>query len=99
MASVIPAFIAALQDRTLRGAARDVYIWLHEHLDVVDYRPVKHSGIETDLRISSVAIARSFRQLIRDGYIARGPKAGKIWTYRLVYSRPIRPITLLGSDG
>ena len=93
MASVIPAFVSALQDRALRGAPRDVYIWLHERLDTVDYRPVKHSGIEAELRISSMAVARSFRQLLVRGYIARGPRAGKMWTYRLVYSRPPATVT------
>jgi predicted transcriptional regulator len=85
---MIPAFATALQDPVLRGHARDVYIWLHEHLDVVQFRPVKHIEIEQDLQVNSMAVGRSIDRLIECGYIDRGAREGRVWTYRLFYSRP-----------
>lgn len=88
MASLIPAFVQALQDRDLRGHPRDVYIWCHEHLDTQDFRPVKHSVIESALQINSVSAGRAVRRLLDRGYLQRGDRAGRLWTYRLRYSRP-----------
>lgn len=88
MASIIPAFADAMQDIALRGHAREVYIWLHEQLDVVTFRPVKHSAIENDLRMRGSAVGWAVNRLLERGYIERGKRDGKLMTYRLVYSRP-----------
>lgn len=88
---MIPAFASAMQDRALRGHPREVYVWLHEHLDVLDYRPVKHSAIEADLGMEDSSIADAITRLLGRGYIARGPRDGRIWTYRLIYSCPLLP--------
>ena len=88
---MIPAFFSALQDHSIRGHAREVYVWLHEHLDVVQYRPVKHSAVEQALSIEHVAVKRSIDRLVDAGYLDRGPRDGRLWTYRLFYSKPLIP--------
>lgn len=88
---VIPAFVAAMQDRTLRGNARDVYLWCHEHLDIVQFRPVKHSVIESALQMKDSSIADALQVLIDRGYLDRGERCDRLWTYRLYYSRNVLP--------
>lgn len=77
-----------MQDPALRGHAREVYIWFHEHLDVVDFRPVKHSVVEMGLAMKDSSVADAITRLLGRGYISRGSKDGQVWTYRLVYSVP-----------
>jgi hypothetical protein len=84
----IPAYTQALQDRGLRGNARDVYLWLCDRLDICDYRPIKHTVAEVDLGMNRVSVARAIQRLLDDGYVARGAREGRLWTYRLTYSRP-----------
>ncbi len=87
---MIPAFTSAIQDRALRGHAREVYFWCHEHLDVIEYRSVKHALVAADMEMKDLAVFRSIELLLKRGYLDRGPKEGRCWTYRLVYSRPLR---------
>lgn len=88
---MIPAFASAMQDRTLRGNPRDVYVWCHENLDPVDFRPVKHADIELALAMEDSSVADAIARLVERGYLARGSRDGRLWTYRLVYSRPLHP--------
>lgn len=88
MASMIPAFFTAMQDRELKGAPREVYVWCHEHLDVVRHRAVKHSAIESALSINDATVACAISRLLERGYLERGTRDGRLWTYRLVYSNP-----------
>lgn len=88
---MIPAFVAAMQDRALRGNARDVYLWCNEHLDVVQYRSVKHSVIESALHMKDSSVADALQVLIDRGYIDRGERMDRLWTYRLFYSRHMIP--------
>lgn len=90
MASVIPAFMTAMQDPELRGAPREVYLWLHERLDLVEYREVKAIGIQEDLRLHKGTVSDALELLVRLEYLSRGARNGRIWTYRLVYSTPSR---------
>lgn len=87
MASVIPAFVSAMQDRLLRGNPREVYIWCHENLDVIEYRIVKHSVLETELGLRDSSIADAIARLVTRGYLDRGPRSGRLASYRLFYSR------------
>lgn len=89
-ASVIPAFVTAMQDPALRGNAREVYMWFHQNLDVVDFRPVKHSVIEMGLQMKDSSVADAISRLLSNGYIKRGDRDGQLWTYRLVYSVEMR---------
>lgn len=85
---MIPAFTTAMQDRALRGQPREVYLWLNEELDVVAYRAVKHSAIQQALGIDDSRIFRALQLLIERGYLDRGERDGRLWTYRLIYSNP-----------
>lgn len=89
VATMIPAFFSALQDKALRGNARDVYLWCHEHLDIVEYRPVKHAIIESALSIKDSSVADAVARLIERRYLDCGPRDGRVVTYRLFYSRPL----------
>jgi hypothetical protein len=86
---MLPAFVSAMQDRALRGTAREVYLWLHERLDVLDFRPIKHSAISVDLGMKEVTVSWAVTRLVERGYLARGPRDGRLTTYRLLHSRPI----------
>ena len=86
MASVIPAFMSAMQDPTLRGHPREVYIWLHENLDIREFREVKQSVIETDLGLRDSTVYRALTRLVERGYLDPGPIQGRIRSYRLFYS-------------
>jgi hypothetical protein len=68
-----------------------VYLWCHEHLDVMEYRPVKHSVIEVALSMKDSSIADAIVLLIERGYIERGERSDRLWTYRLLHSRRVLP--------
>ena len=87
---MIPAFATGMQDRELRGVPRDVYIWLNQQLDVVEFRPVKHVAVCSALGLSESAVFSAMELLVAHGYVKRGRKFGRIRTYRLVYSVPHR---------
>lgn len=84
---VIPAFATAMQDRALRGNPREVYLWCHEHLDLVEYRAVKLSAVEVELGLRHSSVADCMVRLVQHGYLARGESDGRLATYRLLYSR------------
>lgn len=87
MASMIPAFAAAMQDRALRGNPREVYVWFHEHLDVVEFRVVKHAVIERELGLRDSSIADAIARLVERGYVQRQGLDRRLSSYRLFYSR------------
>jgi hypothetical protein len=87
MARETPAYLDAKQDRALRGSAYLVYLWFDEHLDTVEYRYVKHATIERDLEISDSSVAVAITLLIGRGYLERGPRDGRVASYRLFHSR------------
>lgn len=88
---MIPACVTALQDHAIRGNPKEVYLWCHEHLDLVDYRAVKIIEVEQDMQMNKLTIIRALDQLVAHGYIARGERIDRVWTYRLIYSRPSLP--------
>ncbi len=88
---MIPAYGVAMKDLALRGNARDVYLWCYEHLDVVTYRAVKLSAIEVALRMDDSTVARALVLLVERGYLERGDRTDRLWTYRLYHSRQCQP--------
>lgn len=88
MASLIPAFHTAMRDPALRGHPREVYVWLHEQLDVVEYRAVKHLALAEALAMKKQRVFDALTLLQSAGYLVRGERIDRLWTYRLVYSRP-----------
>ena len=75
MLNAIPALTTAMRDRSIRGHPREVYLWLHERLDVVEYRVVKHAAIERDLGLRDSTVSHAIKLLRARGYIQRGPRA------------------------
>lgn len=84
-----------MQDRALRGHPREIYLWLSERLDLVDFRPVKHAAIAYELKVSAMTVTTAMRLLITRGYIRSGERHGPRGerSYRLLYSvaRPPGP--------
>ena len=90
---MIPASHTAIRDPALRGVPRDVYVWLMDRLDVFEFRPIKHEAIALDLRVKNPTIFKAITLLRTRGYIDRGARDGRLWTYRLAHSRPL-PVPL-----
>lgn len=82
--------MTAMQDPALRGAPREIYLWLHERLDVVEFRAVKVAEIETGLAMRKTTVREAVALLVHLTYVDRGTREGRIWTYRLFYSCPLR---------
>jgi predicted transcriptional regulator len=76
-----------MQDPALRGNPRELYVYFHERLDVLQYRAVKHSEIGSALRLEDSSVAKAIARLLDCGYIERGAKDGQVCTYRLIYSK------------
>lgn len=77
----------------LRPSDIMVFIFASQHLDFVEYRPLKIAGVAMELRISQSQAAAAFRRLAGFGYLERGPRqvdsvsgAGAN-VYRIPYSR------------
>lgn len=85
---VLAAAAAAMRDRALRGHPLEVYLWLSERLDVVEYRPVKNADGVRELRMRSTMLIASLRLLRERGYVRRrrGSSDSRLWMYRLVSS-------------
>lgn len=87
-----PLFWTALRDRELRGAARDVLIVLGDLLVPDAFIPVKHSGIEAATGIADATVADCLAKLIARGYLERGARSGKLWTYRFSRNSALLPV-------
>jgi predicted DNA-binding transcriptional regulator len=89
MASLIPAFFTAKEDVVLRGNPFLVYLWMHDHLDVVDYRAVKILEVVAALEMRETTARHAVRLLIERGYLDRRKTedySDRRWCYRLIYS-------------
>ena len=83
---MIPAFYDALTDRQLRGGPRELYFWLFQQLDVVEWRPMKLDVIVLGAHLNRQTVADGLRRLLECGYLRRrGPDRRRL--YRLVHSR------------
>ena len=91
----LPAFATAMQDPLLRGNPRDLYWWFFHRLDVVLFRPVKTVEFELELQMRHASALDALRALMETGYIERGARLERVWTYRLVHSNPERERALL----
>jgi hypothetical protein len=86
-----PVFDIAMRDRALRGAARDVYVWMNDALTAGEFRAVKHTGIEAAIGISDTQVASAIAMLIASGYLERGLRDGRLSTYRLITDPALLP--------
>ena len=83
---MIPAFAAAVRDRTLDRSAVQVYLWLYDRLDVLEFRAIKQSAIQVDLDLSEPTVRFAIERLVERGYLAVGPRDDRVKTYRLFHS-------------
>lgn len=76
--------------RRLRGSDVCLLVVLWGYLDVFEYRELKQAAFLARLRLAAgrrvdaANVRRAVRRLERIGYLERGPKRGRINTYRLV---------------
>lgn len=75
-----------MQDRRLRGAPREVYVFLHRRLDVGSFRPVKLDVVIAECEIARGTASEAFARLITCGYIEARNVDGRSRAYRLVNS-------------
>ena len=83
-------------DPRLRGAPRDLYLWLHEQLDVVEYRPMTLDAIVAGLGVPRSTVGRALRTLAAAGYLDLRPIDGRSRAYRLVYALRGEPSGICG---
>lgn len=85
---MIPAPLSlAKSDPRLRGAPLAVYVWCLEHLDTLEYRPVKILVLSAGVRIKTNTAVDALRRLCDAGYLSKGvrPK-GEARRYRVLAS-------------
>lgn len=86
MLSMFPAFFAAMDDDRLRGTPLKVYLYLTKRLDFRQARAVKIAAVESDLAIRRTTAQHALDDLVVLGYLERGPKLDRVYTYSLVWS-------------
>lgn len=77
--------LRAAADPAVSGAAAKAYLWLGETLDAEEFRAVKVRSLALTLRFELQTTARALRRLVSAGYIERGAKVARTWTYRLSF--------------
>ena len=76
--------------RRLRGSDVCLLVVLWGYLDVYEYRELKQAAFLARLRLAAgrrvdaANVRRAVRRLEQVGYVERGPKRGRINTYRLI---------------
>jgi DNA-binding MarR family transcriptional regulator len=86
---LIPSVVlTAALDRRLHGNDLSLYLFLCTQLDVMSYRPIKHSWLARRMGQKRQNVQRSLRTLLAYGYLERGPYSDKLATYRLVPTLP-----------
>lgn len=87
--STLYALRDAANDEALAGAPLRVYLWLvTNHLDTMELRPVKVSGLAIALRMKRHTITRGLRLLTGRGYLERKYMGHDGYWYRAYPSRP-----------
>lgn len=85
-----PALREAAMDATLTVTSYRVLLFLSDHLDVEEGRPVKQGWLASELHVSDRAVRESLGQLTARGYLRRvsgKPGPGGSNCYTLHYSR------------
>jgi len=83
--------------RRLRGSDVCLLVVLWGYLDVYEYRELKQAAFLARLRLAAgrrvdaANVRRAVRRLERIGYVERGPKRGRINTYRLILAPRLIP--------
>ena len=86
--SYFAALHEATNDQALRGATFNVYVWLlMNHLDPVEYRPVKINGLAFTLKMKRHTVIKALRTLVVRGYLERKSTDGEGYAYRAFLNR------------
>lgn len=89
---MIPATLAfAARDRArLEPLTFRLYVVLHDYLDTAEPRPLKRLLLAQQLGLAKARVSMGLRQLLKAGYLQRGPDSGdpgrRVRTYRLAVS-------------
>lgn len=83
---MFPAFFNAMDDMELRGAPFHVYLYLAKRLELMHFREVKLTEVAHEARVNERTAAWAIDRLRESGYIERGEKMNRVWTYRLIWS-------------
>lgn len=77
------AFTALAKDERIRGRPLVVLMALFGKLDFDNYLHVTQQQLAETTGLDQANISRAIKKLLDVGIIKRGPKAGRIYTYRL----------------
>lgn len=92
-----PAFGDAIRDEKLRGSGITVYLHLvTEHLDVVEYRPCKITGLAAALKLKRDTVSAALNLLFNRGYLDRRYVQHDGYHYRVF---PVRRSLLVPLNG
>jgi hypothetical protein len=83
---LFPGLRQAVRDPAIRGNAAVLYIFLLDHLDFVEFRPVKVLFLHRALRLRVGTVRDLLRKLTQLGYLELGPSEGQLNTYRITYN-------------
>lgn len=77
----------ALSDTALPLVCRVLMWHLRDHLDVEEFRPVKHEALAREARLKSVTVSASMARLVREGYLIEQRASRQLRAYRVPASR------------
>ena len=77
------AFGVIAQDKTMTGETLRIWMHLLSQLGFENFVVVKRGDISKELGIKGPNISRAISKLVEKGLIARGPKVGHSYAYRL----------------
>lgn len=73
----------AAADERIRGAPFTVIVRLSETLDDQRFQQVGVASLARSVNLHDVTTAQALQRLVRCGYLERGPREDRMWTYRL----------------
>ena len=84
------AFLTAALDPDLRPGELRLYIFLHFHLDYVDFRPIKQTWLTRHFHQTRESLSRAINRLCERGYLDRRERTrrGHVHLYRIPFSLP-----------
>lgn len=76
-------FSELAQNRRLWGRPRAVLDVLLANLDFENYIAIPQAEIATKLELNKANVSAAIRILLEEGVITKGPKLGRVWSYKL----------------
>ena len=69
---ITPALLEASTDDQLKGAPKEVFLYLHGRLSYGEYRPLKPWVAARELKMKENTVGRAMKRLVERGYIRQG---------------------------